>query len=605
MTDSPKQPSRLRRRLNDSYAKSHARHGLIGLLISMRALGIESIGRRLTWLSSYSFVAGLSQAGILIILSDVAINSAQGRSHVKVFSHTFSIDQALLVTLVLVVAYLLAGLGASRQSAELTSYSLRSTRATVIARFFDASWGAQSTDRLGDVQQLLTVNAERVSQVMLNLTLGIQAFLNLVALLIAAFIVNVLTAVSVMVVGIALFLALHPFNVWTRRAARQMSLDNRNMATMTTEYTRLAREFRIFGVQNRATNLLDRANGISARSLRRTRRLGQMLPVIYTTVIFVFILLGMALLANQGARNLTSIGAVLILILRSLSYGAQVQAMSQQLRENGAFIDDLQAELDTYSDAAPEVRDTAAPESFEIHCNAVTFSYDDKNSVLSDVSFTIPDARIVGVVGHSGSGKTTLAQLLLGMRVPTSGDLLIGGVRPSKLMISDGVSPVALVPQEPVLLSETIESNVAFFRDVTNDEIIAACKAANIHDEIVAMPDGYETQVGQGGGSLSGGQRQRVAIARALVGQPRLIVLDEPTSALDGRSERLIHQTLDELRGRITVVIISHRLVTVDTCDYLVVLEKGRLADFGPSEVVRRGSAFQSSAESMETELPE
>jgi ABC-type bacteriocin/lantibiotic exporter with double-glycine peptidase domain len=133
---------------------------------------------------------------------------------------------------------------------------------------------------------------------------------------------------------------------------------------------------------------------------------------------------------------------------------------------------------------------------------------------------------------------------------------------------------------------------VAFFRDVAQEDIEKACRAAHVHEEIISMSSGYHSSVGEGGGSVSGGQRQRVAIARALARQPGLLVLDEPTSALDGRSEALIRQTLQELRGVVTIVVISHRLSMIDSCDWILVLDQGRVADFGPSERVREGAPF-------------
>jgi ABC-type multidrug transport system fused ATPase/permease subunit len=157
----------------------------------------------------------------------------------------------------------------------------------------------------------------------------------------------------------------------------------------------------------------------------------------------------------------------------------------------------------------------------------------------------------------------------------------------------NGSSPIALVAQEPILLQGSVGSNIAFFREVSQEQIEKAARAANVHDDIIAMTHSYETLVGEGGGALSGGQRQRLAIARALIGSPRVLVLDEPTSALDTRSENLIRRTLMELREHITICLISHRLTTIDVCDLLLVLEDGHVADFGWREEVIARAAFR------------
>ena len=170
----------------------------------------------------------------------------------------------------------------------------------------------------------------------------------------------------------------------------------------------------------------------------------------------------------------------------------------------------------------------------------------------------------------------------------------MGGVDAAAISKSDAHNTVALVPQEPVLLQGSIMDNINFFRDFEEDEVIEAAKRAHLHEDVTRMPEGYETFVGEGGGALSGGQKQRLAIARALIGTPKLIVLDEPTSAVDGRTEKLIRQTLSELRGHVTVVIISHRIETTSQCDLLLVLSEGKIADFGEREAVLAGPAYQS-----------
>jgi ABC-type multidrug transport system fused ATPase/permease subunit len=253
--------------------------------------------------------------------------------------------------------------------------------------------------------------------------------------------------------------------------------------------------------------------------------------------------------------------------------------------------------LDRFSENRYESGAGELPTSFDINAKNVSFSYDDRGPVLKQVSFHVPDGQIMGIAGRSGSGKTTLSQILLGMRQPADGVALIGDVSVARIAKGGGVSPVALVAQDPILLQGTIAFNISFFRGLPPEEIEAASRAAHLHEDVMAMPDLYETRVGEGGTALSGGQRQRLAIARALAGAPRVLVLDEPTSALDGRSESLIRETLAELRGRATIIVISHRLGLVEDCDVLLVLDKGRVADFGPRTEVLTRDAFREVAE--------
>ena len=153
--------------------------------------------------------------------------------------------------------------------------------------------------------------------------------------------------------------------------------------------------------------------------------------------------------------------------------------------------------------------------------------------------------------------------------------------------------PVSFVAQDALLLSGTVADNIAFFREeIDSRDIERAARQANIHDEIVAMPNGFDSDVGERGSRLSGGQRQRVSIARALAGGPQLLIMDEPTSALDVRSDSLIRQTIAELKGRVTVVIIAHRMSTLDVCDRIMILQNGHLKAIDTPAALARDNDF-------------
>jgi ABC-type multidrug transport system fused ATPase/permease subunit len=321
-------------------------------------------------------------------------------------------------------------------------------------------------------------------------------------------------------------------------------------------------------------------------------RLGSIAPILYQAFALGIVIVGIIFLAGSGRAALEKDGAVLILVLRAITYGAGVQASIQGLRFAQGLLDDLMFDLRRFDDArvSPGER---VPESFEVDFDSVEYSYDGVTLALYGISMHIPEGKIIGLLGPSGSGKTTISQILLGLREPTSGRATIGGDDAAAISKGDADNTVALVPQEPVLLQGSIIDNIRFFRDFEEHEVIDAARSAHLHEDVIRMPAGYETPVGEGGGALSGGQKQRLAIARALIGSPKLIVLDEPTSAVDGRTERLIRQTLSELRGHVTVVIISHRIETTAQCDLLMVLANGKIADYGERDAVLAGSAYR------------
>ncbi len=225
--------------------------------------------------------------------------------------------------------------------------------------------------------------------------------------------------------------------------------------------------------------------------------------------------------------------------------------------------------------------------------NDLSFSYTQGQPVLRGVSFTIPRREIVGVVGPSGGGKSTLVQLLLGLRDPDAGSIQADGREVSSFAKAEWARKVTFVPQAAHLIAGTIADNIQFLREgVGREDIERAARLAHLHDDITAFPEGYERQVGEHGGHLSGGQQQRLCIARALVEQPDVLILDEPTSALDVRSEHLIRTTLLGLKERMTVVVIAHRLSTLDICDRIMVIQDGELRGFDTPQNLERSSEF-------------
>jgi ATP-binding cassette subfamily B protein len=226
-------------------------------------------------------------------------------------------------------------------------------------------------------------------------------------------------------------------------------------------------------------------------------------------------------------------------------------------------------------DAQPLIRSKGA-----VVFHNVSFSYQDDQSVLKDVSFEIPAGTRAGIAGQTGAGKSTLVSLLTRFYDPTSGQILLDGNDLRDYVIADLRDQFAIVLQEPVLFSTSIAENIAYAKPgASKDEIIKAAKAANAHDFIVALPDGYETQVGERGMRLSGGERQRIALARAFLKDAPILIMDEPTSSVDTKTEFGIIDAMDRLMQNRTTFMIAHRLTTLENCDVLLMIEDGKLVD--------------------------
>ncbi|GAA6133611.1 hydrophobic compound transporter HcuC [Oceaniserpentilla sp. 4NH20-0058] len=219
-----------------------------------------------------------------------------------------------------------------------------------------------------------------------------------------------------------------------------------------------------------------------------------------------------------------------------------------------------------------------------IEFNHVNFIYPSRPDylALNDLSFTVKQGEKVALVGPSGAGKSTLFDLLLRFRDANDGEILLAGTPITELDIHDLRDQFALVPQQPVLFSADVWENLRYGSpNATQEQVIAAAKAANAHDFIMELPNGYHAFLGEQGVKLSGGQKQRLAIARAILRDPKILLLDEATSALDAQSEFLVQQALNELMKNRTTFIIAHRLATVAQVDRIFVLDHGRLIDSG------------------------
>ena len=221
----------------------------------------------------------------------------------------------------------------------------------------------------------------------------------------------------------------------------------------------------------------------------------------------------------------------------------------------------------------------------EVKFHNMTFGYESHKPVLKDINLHVQPGEMIGLVGHSGAGKSTLINLICRFYTPDSGRLEIDGEDIKQINLKDLRQQIGVVLQDPYLFSGTIAENIAYAHpDASMEDIIAAAKAANAHEFIVKFPDGYDTEVGERGGSLSGGERQRISIARAILHNPRILILDEATSSVDVETEKKIQQAIDRLVQNRTTFAIAHRLSTLRNADRLFVIEKGKGVECGSHE---------------------
>jgi len=544
--------------------------------------------------AAMALLGGIIEALFLVTITKVGFTVTAGQDSVGIGSgRVLSVDFMLLVAFALIVVRFALAACSSWMSTELSTRVVARVRRRVSDAFLSSSWEVQQAQQSGSLQELLSSQSAQASGLMSNLTGGVVAAGQLLGLLGMAVAVDPAGALVMVVAVTLLGLLLRPLRAVVRRRARGAVAAGMHFATSVSELSELGLELHVFHVQGEARARIARANERSRKAAAKVSFASGLATPLYTTLAYLAVLGALGVVALSKTTSLTSLGAAMLVMLRSLSYGQGLQNAHMGMSGNVPAIEQLQGRLLVF-DAGRRVDDGKPVERVgPITMEDVSFAYAPGEPVLRNISFTIAPHEIIGIVGPSGAGKSTLVQLLLGLRDPDKGRVLAGGRDVSEFDRAEWSRKVTFVPQSAHLISGTIADNIRFLRDgVTQDDVERAARLAHIHDDVEGFPEGYERQVGNHGDHLSGGQQQRLCIARALVEHPDVLILDEPTSSVDVRSEHLIRNTLQSLKDRMTVIVIAHRLSTLTICDRIMVINDGELKAFDRPVNLERSSDF-------------
>lgn len=563
--------------------------------LSKNALG--AIGPRrggLVLLSLLSLLTGLLETTLLYFVARMAVSVADPTSRIDIqlgplrFVTLSPGEVTSIAGLVLLVLLLLAWPSATL-AGRLSAATLLRARTRIVSAYLDSPWACRASDPEGRIQEIAGHHCRQVEILVQQFTFIVTAGFAILVIGLGAVLVAPLLALVSLACLMGLAALLRPLSRQVRKRAAKSTAVDLSFTSRVAQLARLSQEVAAFDVPKPVAAELASHSAEVAHALSRLRLFGRLVPSLFQYLAIGFVLAMIVVVTNLNPTSVASVGATTLLLIRALAYGRLIQSATHMGNELSPYAEALESEIARLRSNTRDRRGVSISSFRRLELRSVTFEYVPGKPVLRDVNVTIGDRDVIGVVGRSGGGKTTLIQLLIGLHVPTSGNIVVSGqsggrdvsdVSLQQVAPADWAKMAAFVPQENKLIRASVAGNIRFYRaGITSEDIERAAKLANLHDEIMELLHGYETEVGPGARDLSGGQRQRLGIARALAGKPKLLILDEPTSALDHKSEALVRASLDRLRGEMAILIVAHRPATLELCERRFSVEHGMLRE--------------------------
>lgn len=410
----------------------------------------------------------------------------------------------------------------------------------------------------------------------------VSGYLNFTVIFICLLVMNPLVALIALAAVLLSFLFLLVISSYSAKNAPVEAEANRDLTAAAIEYARGLTIVKSFGQDGASMDAMNKAIEDSKKIHLKIEW-----GFVPANCMHLFVLkagsvalaLSAFLLCMKGEMNIST---MLMFVFFSFGIFASVEPISDSAHTL-SVINDAMDELDALKEdhfMDENGRDIALT-NHDIAFSHVDFGYDERK-ILKDVSFTIPEKTSTAIVGPSGSGKTTICSLLARFYDVNDGSITVGGVDVREMTCESLLSNISMVFQNVYLFHDTIRANICFGKtDATEEEMTDAAKKACCHDFIMALPDGYDTVIGEGGGTLSGGEKQRISIARAILKNAPIIILDEATASIDPENEHLIQNAISELTKGRTIITIAHRLATIEQADQILVVDDGRIVQKG------------------------
>jgi len=551
--------------------------------------------------TAVSFIEGIAEAAILTLFARLALDAVDDSSGVVYVPALGdrSLQFAFFSLIVVIAGRVTAGMTNNLLANRLQYRLVRDIRSDAIITYGRSSWTGQSRLDEGAIQQLIVTLPNAISNHLAGLILQVGHIVIMLAMLSYAAATDPLLTVILVFVSVLATFAFRPLRKWIHRRSAEALVVQRNLSSMTAELASMKSEAHAFALNRRLDQpLLKSVERDSILQERVGVLRGAVVPL-YTTLTYLAVTMGLILLANTASNDFDRTGPILLVVLRSLSYGTALQ-------QAASGIATLVPSMDLIRDRLSDLRKhdsawgTRSLESVNrLHFDNVSFSYfDQRNVALEGVSVSLPIGTKIGIVGPSGSGKSTFIRLILGLIQPDSGGVLVNGRNLHEYDHESWGRHIGFVPQSPAVIAGTLRENLLLFRDGIDDLALwEALEIADFAQDVRAMPENLNTEIGAGSRILSGGQMQRLAIARAFAAKPSVVVLDEPTSAIDSISEQAVTEAIDRLPDSVTVIIVSHKPRILEGCEQILVIQDSRLTAVGtPSEILDSSAYYKATA---------
>jgi len=457
------------------------------------------------------------------------------------------------------------------------------TRERLFRKTLESDWSYLMHQKIGYLDSVLMNDVGGISSALNNFGASILTGTSLITYAIIAFNISIPITLSTLAMGMVLFFSLKPIFYKVRKLTKSTSETVKDLSHHINQHIIGGKTIKAMSLEQ---SVLDR--GVYYfENLKSIRMAQYKYSLFFNTFLEPISLLFVIIIFLTSYRsptfNIVTFVAIIYLVQKMFSFVQSIQAKFNVINESLPLVNILV----NYEKGLDKNREfTGGDKKFsfntKLELQNITFKYSGDQNILESLNLSINKGEMAAIIGPSGAGKTTIVDLVLRIFRPNQGKILIDGTNVDEINIKSWHDNIGYVSQDIFLLNDTIENNIRFYNDLlSRQEIVEASKSANMYDFIETLPDKFNTIVGERGIQLSAGQRQRIVLARVLARKPRILILDEATSALDNESEHKIQEAIKNLRGKLTILVIAHRLTTVTHTDKIMVLKDGVIAEEG------------------------